>query len=94
MGRGGERYPVDCEIPADDPFVSRQHFLLEICPPRVFGKDLSFTNPLSVNGRPVREIELHDGDVVEVGFTQLRVSVIQLSTCGSIRASDVARRSP
>ncbi len=58
-----------------DPYISRHHFLLEVAPPRVYFKDLDVTNPSQVNGFFVDEAELNDGDLIEVGYTKLRVRV-------------------
>jgi serine/threonine-protein kinase len=59
----------------DDPYVSRRHVYLEITPPRCRLRDLASTNPPHVNGKPVVEYELADGDLVEVGYTRLRVAI-------------------
>ncbi len=67
----------DCHfrLPNDDPYVSRRHFLLEMCPPKCILKDLNSTNPPHVNGQRVVEHELKDGDVIEVGYTLLGVVI-------------------
>ncbi len=69
----------DCHLrlSSQDPYVSRHHFLLEICPPLCVLKDLNSSNPPRVNGKIVSEVELHDKDVIEVGYTQLTVGVTQ-----------------
>lgn len=59
----------------DDPYISRRHFLLEISPPKVFFRDLDVTNPSKINGLYVEEAELSDGDIIEVGYTQLNVAL-------------------
>jgi eukaryotic-like serine/threonine-protein kinase len=67
----------DCHfrLPNDDQYVSRRHFLLEICPPRCILKDLNSTNPLHVNGKKVTDCVIKDGDVIEVGYTLLKISI-------------------
>ncbi|NMW20425.1 MAG: protein kinase [Chlorobiaceae bacterium] len=75
VGRGGKDRPVHFKLSDDDPYVSRQHFLLEIAPPRIYFFDFQSTNPPSINGIEVKEAELHDGDLIEVGYTQLKVHV-------------------
>lgn len=40
VGRGGKDRPVHYKLPPDDLCVSRQHFMLEISPPRAILKDL------------------------------------------------------
>ena len=59
----------------DDPYISRRHFLLEVNPPKVYFKDLDVTNPSKVNDLYVEEAELADGDIIEVGYTHLKVSL-------------------
>jgi eukaryotic-like serine/threonine-protein kinase len=75
VGRGGKNRPVHFKLSDDDPYVSRQHFMLEIAPPRVYFFDLGSTNPPCINGVAVKEGELKEGDVIEIGFTQLKVRV-------------------
>jgi serine/threonine protein kinase len=59
----------------DDPYISRRHFLLEVAPPKVYFKDLDVTNPSKINDLYVAEAELADGDIIEVGYTHLKVSL-------------------
>ena len=75
VGRGGKDRPVHFKLSGDDPYVSRQHFMLEIAPPRIFFFDFGSTNPPSINRIEVKESELNDGDVIEVGYTQLKVQI-------------------
>src|SRR5439155_6157363 len=72
IGRSRE---ADFRLPANDPHVSRWHVFLEICPPSCRLRDIGSTNPAHVNGTPFTERELADGDVIEIGYTQLRVSL-------------------
>lgn len=67
----------DCHfrLSAEDPYISRRHFLLEICPPRCVLKDLNSTNPPHVNGQRVLEQELKHGDEIEVGYTILKLAI-------------------
>jgi hypothetical protein len=68
----------DCHfrLSAADPYISRHHFLLEICPPTCVLRDLNSTNPPHVNGEAVvSERQLKDGDVIEVGYTLLAVAI-------------------
>lgn len=69
----------DCHLrlPGNDPYISRRHFLLEICPPKCVLKDFNSSNPPRVNGKIISEAELHHGDVIEVGYTLLRVDIEQ-----------------
>jgi serine/threonine-protein kinase len=62
----------------EDPYIGRRHFMLEISPPKVMFKEFALvTNPTLINDVPRVEAELFDGDVIEVGYTQLRVSISQ-----------------
>jgi tRNA A-37 threonylcarbamoyl transferase component Bud32 len=75
----GRAKDADFQIP-DDPYVSRRHVYLEIAPPVCRLTDLTASgdavrNPPSVNGKPTAAAELHDGDVIELGYTQIRVSI-------------------
>ncbi len=69
----------DCHfrLSSDDPYISRRHFILEICPPKCVLKDFDSANPPRVNGKIVSEQELHDTDIIEVGYTHLQVSISQ-----------------
>ena len=58
-----------------DPYISRRHFLLELSPPKAYFRDLDVTNPSKINGLYVQEAELADGDMIEVGYTRLKVAL-------------------
>lgn len=59
-----------------DPYISRRHFLLELSPPKAYFRDLdTVTNPSKINDLYVEVAELADGDVIEVGYTHLKVSL-------------------
>ena len=60
---------------AHDRYVSRRHVFLEVAPPHCRLRDLSSTNPPLVNGHKVSECELHDGDVIDLGRTRLRIAI-------------------
>lgn len=60
----------------DDPHFSRHHFLLELNPPRGLVRDLGSRNGTLLNGQPIKEAPLHDGDIISAGKTQIRFSVI------------------
>lgn len=60
----------------EDPFISRRHFLLEVSPPKVYFRDIDVvTNPSRINDVYVEELELADGDIIEVGYTKLKISI-------------------
>jgi eukaryotic-like serine/threonine-protein kinase len=75
VGRGD-----DADWRINDPFVSRHHVLLEVCPPACRLQDLGIGGGGSLNaprhnGRPVRRCDLKDGDIFVVGLTSVRVSI-------------------
>ncbi|MGP8163310.1 MAG: FhaA domain-containing protein [Acidimicrobiales bacterium] len=62
----------DCTVTLADPNVSRRHAEIRRDGDRVYLVDLGSTNGTRVNGVPVHQRELADGDVVTVGITALR----------------------
>jgi hypothetical protein len=57
----------DCELPVDDPKVSRRHAEIRPEPDGFRLVDLGSLNGTSVNGVPTRDHLLEDGDVIGVG---------------------------
>lgn len=80
VGRGGKSSPVHFKLPPDDRYVSRQHFMLEIAPPCAYLTNLSRTNISHINEIPTEKAELHDGDIIEAGYTQLKVHLSPVET--------------
>lgn len=72
LGRGKD---ADFRLSPDDPYISRRHAFLEISPPSCRFRDFGSPNPPHVNGEPVEECELKDGDILELGFTQFKISI-------------------
>jgi pSer/pThr/pTyr-binding forkhead associated (FHA) protein len=60
----------DADIRVDEPLVSRAHARIEKRGGAYFVLDLGSTNLTKVNGEPVRERELRDGD--ELQFARAR----------------------
>ena len=60
----------DADIRVDEPLVSRAHARIEQRGGAYFVLDLGSTNLTKVNGQPVRERELRDGD--ELHFARAR----------------------
>ena len=58
----------------EDVHFSRNHFRLEVNPPECHLIDLDSTNGTFVNGTRVRQARLYDGDVIQVGDTELTVT--------------------
>jgi serine/threonine-protein kinase len=63
------------QLPYDDPYFSRRHFVLEINPPRCRLLDLGSRNGTFVNGQQVSVAEIRHGDVIKAGHTVFEVSV-------------------
>lgn len=70
---GLEQLPVvigrapDCTIRLDDPAVSRHHCQIELSGERFKVKNLSSTNPVTLNGKEITEALLHTGDQIGIG---------------------------
>jgi pSer/pThr/pTyr-binding forkhead associated (FHA) protein len=63
------------QLPDDDEYVSRLHFMIEVNPPQCHLLDMGTKNGTAVNGQKVTQADLKDGDLIGVGKTILRVSV-------------------
>ncbi len=59
----------DCAIPINDPNASRRHAQVRQDREIVYLLDLGSTNGTKVNGSPVRQHRLQDGDVITIGTT-------------------------
>ncbi len=65
---------VHCSMP-EDPALSRDHFLIEINPPRCELRDLGSTNGTFVNDRQVQRARLGTGDRIAAGQSIFLVRV-------------------
>jgi serine/threonine-protein kinase len=65
---------VHCPMP-EDSALSRDHFLIEINPPRCEVRDLGSTNGTFVNERRVERIRLNSGDRIAAGQSIFQVRV-------------------
>jgi hypothetical protein len=65
---------VHCPMP-EDSALSRDHFLIEINPPRCEIRDLGSTNGTYVNDRRVDRVRLSSGDRIAAGQSVFRVRV-------------------
>ncbi len=63
------------QMPRDDPYFSRRHFLIEVNPPRCRLLDLGSHNGTYVNQLRVQTAELKEGDEVRAGHTTLRIRI-------------------
>ena len=61
-----------CDIPLGDPQVSRRHAEVRRDPEGFTVFDLGSTNGTVVNGSPVRERRLSDGDELRIGSATIR----------------------
>ena len=80
---------VHCSMP-EDSALSRDHFLIEINPPRCEIRDLGSTNGTYVNERRVDRVRLHSGDRVAAGQSLFRVRVEGVPPSGGEASSAVS----
>jgi serine/threonine protein kinase len=73
----GRAHDMDFVLPEDDRYVSRRHVMLEIAPPNARVVDLAAKNPPHLNGVRIDTAALHDGDVLELGYTSFRIAIDQ-----------------
>ena len=72
---------VHCPMP-EDSALSRDHFLIEISPPRCELRDLGSTNGTFVNDRQVERARLRSGDRIAAGQSVFLVRVESASQSG------------
>src|SRR3954451_19984406 len=70
----GRSRSVHCSMP-EDSALSRDHFLVEISPPRCELRDLGSTNGTYVNDRRVERVRLNSGDRITAGQSVFQVRV-------------------
>lgn len=79
----GRSHQSHFQLSQDDLYVSRNHFLLELRPPYCYIRDNKSTNGTFVKGRDdeefksITEARLHDGDLIKIGKTVLKVNVVK-----------------
>jgi serine/threonine-protein kinase len=83
----GRAKKAQFRLPKDDPYFSRNHFLIEVNPPLCRLLDMGSRNGTFVNGEKVASIELKDGDEIRGGRTVLRVALIDDSVSARSRDS-------
>ena len=76
----------DADIRVDEPLVSRAHARIERRGASFFVLDLGSTNRTCVNGEPVGERELRDGD--EVRFARARCRFVATPDAAAGRTAD------
>ncbi len=72
----GRAEDAHCQLPPDDPYFSRRHFLVEVNPPRCRLIDLNSSNGTLLNGVRIQTAEVADGDEIAAGHTVFKVSVL------------------
>src|ERR1039458_4352007 len=77
------RYVFGCDraahfqLSAADPYVSGQHFQIEMDAQQCFLQDLGGPNKPRINGHPVSRCEIKDQTEVQVGTIRLQFSLTQ-----------------
>lgn len=66
----------DADIRIRDMTISKRHASLEASGGRIIFKDLGSTNGSIINGKEVKETELCDGDIVQLGNTTLKIQFV------------------
>ena len=66
----------DAAIRIRDMTISKTHAALEVSEGKIIFRDLDSTNGSIVNGKSVKEIELSDGDIVQMGNTALKIHFV------------------
>ncbi len=85
----GRAKKAQFRLPKDDPYFSRNHFLIEVNPPLCRLLDMGSRNGTFVNSQQVTSVELKDGDEIRGGRTVLRVALI-----GDVPSGQSAEGSP
>ncbi len=67
---------ADCDVRVDSADVSRMHAAIVARSGRHFLEDLGSSNGTELNGRPVKNGELRNGDIVQVGDYSLHVGIL------------------
>src|SRR5262245_43214841 len=65
------------QLPKDDKYFSRVHFMIEVNPPHIALTDMNSRNKTFVNGKEIRQVQLKDGDLIKAGRTVIQVAVIE-----------------
>jgi eukaryotic-like serine/threonine-protein kinase len=76
----------------DDRYFSRNHCLLEMNPPHSFLRDLGSTNGTFLNGQPVKDASLNNGDRIQCGETILVVEVTTTDLSETTQDSGLPKR--
>ncbi|KAF0144967.1 MAG: FHA domain-containing protein [Nitrospirae bacterium] len=66
----------DADLRIRDMTVSKRHASLEASGKNIIFKDLDSTNGSMVNGKQVKETELSNGDIIQIGDTTLKIQFV------------------
>jgi serine/threonine protein kinase len=68
---------ADADLRLADPYIGRRHIVLEMSPPfcRLLDIGNGSTNIPHVNGVAVQRCDLRPGDIIELGYTRIRLDV-------------------
>ncbi|MBT9538201.1 MAG: FHA domain-containing protein [Nitrospirae bacterium] len=66
----------DATIRIRDMTISKTHASIEVSEGKIIFRDLDSTNGSIVNGKPVKETELSNGDIVQMGNTTLKIHFV------------------
>jgi pSer/pThr/pTyr-binding forkhead associated (FHA) protein len=69
-----------CDLLIYDPALELRHARLEHFYGNTFVVSLNEQNPVKVNGKPVKELEIHSGQLLELGKTLVRYEVVGASS--------------
>jgi pSer/pThr/pTyr-binding forkhead associated (FHA) protein len=65
-----------CDLLIYDPALELRHARLEHFYGNTFVVSLNEKNPVRVNGKPVKELEIHSGQLIELGKTLIRYEIV------------------
>ena len=82
------RAPLN-DIVLNDPMVSSRHCAISCEAGQVFLKDLHSANGTVVNGRPIEAVELHDGDMLVIGVSQIKAQLGPVPAVAAVEPSPV-----
>lgn len=86
---------ADCQYVLSDPHASRRHARLEWRAGAWYLSDLASSNGTTINGHAVsRTIPVLDGDLIEIGDSHLRVSLLHPATPDNLDARETLSPSP
>ena len=80
-----------CAIRLDDPFVSREHFRVELRGQRYWVVDLGSMNCTAVNGIPSQTKQLDHGDEIHIGSTRILYFAGVASSTSAARTNEISR---